>query len=76
MWDVKTGERQAYDLAADPGETRNLAPGKPLWFNDLSARLDAWWMRVEKDKKTVKRAVRPKLKPEALRRIKELGYMQ
>ena len=32
---------QLYDLSADPGETRNLAAGRPEMVADLQARLDA-----------------------------------
>lgn len=37
------GRRELFDLAADPGETKNLAVAEPARVRDLVARLDAWW---------------------------------
>ena len=37
---------ELYDLANDPGESRNLAPDRPDLAAALLARLKAWWARV------------------------------
>ena len=38
--------QELFDLAADPGETKNLAAGEPDRVRDLTARLDGWWNPV------------------------------
>lgn len=40
--DLLTGERKLYDLAADPGERRNLAAEMPGRAAELEALLDRW----------------------------------
>jgi arylsulfatase A-like enzyme len=40
------GKVQLYDLAADPGERRDLAPSEPVRVRDLRARLHAWYREV------------------------------
>jgi arylsulfatase A len=42
----ETGERQLYNLAADPGETKNLAPQEADRVGKLQASLQAWRTRV------------------------------
>jgi arylsulfatase A-like enzyme len=37
------GELELFDVAVDPGETRNLAGERPGVVADLRASLDAWW---------------------------------
>jgi arylsulfatase A-like enzyme len=39
---LKDGEKQLFDLAADPAEENNLAKLKPEVANALSERLHAW----------------------------------
>ncbi len=59
---------ELYDLAADPGETRDLyAPGDPR-ARRLEARLRAWYRAVE----------HPEREPSAedRRRLKSLGYLE
>lgn len=34
---------ELYDLARDPGETKNLAAESPALVADLTAKIDAWW---------------------------------
>lgn len=60
--DLESGEERAYDLDADPGETRPFAPG--VGFEELRAALP--------------RAVGeelPGLDPETERRLRALGYL-
>jgi arylsulfatase A-like enzyme len=37
------GEVELYDVASDPGETKNLAAEQPGLVAELRASLDAWW---------------------------------
>jgi arylsulfatase A len=39
---LKTGEKQLFDLAADPSETRDLAAARPEVVREMSRRLAAW----------------------------------
>jgi arylsulfatase A-like enzyme len=39
---LKTGEKQLFDLAADPSEARDLASARPDYVRELSSRLAAW----------------------------------
>jgi arylsulfatase A len=39
---LKTGEKQLFDLAADPSETQDLASAKPDIVRQLAGRLAAW----------------------------------
>lgn len=43
-----SGEWELYDLAADIGETKNLASEKPAEVQDLTARWQAWNVTLEK----------------------------
>jgi hypothetical protein len=40
--DARTGSRVLFDLAADPGEQRDLAGEKPARADELEAKLRAW----------------------------------
>lgn len=40
------GRLELYDLAADPGETRDVASEHPQLVQTLRARLHAWWKQV------------------------------
>lgn len=42
----ENGRRELYDLARDPGETRNLAAEQPAVVPELAAKLDAWRQAV------------------------------
>ncbi len=39
---LDTGELELYDLASDPGETKNLAEDRPAVAQELDALLDSW----------------------------------
>jgi arylsulfatase A-like enzyme len=43
IWDVPEKRFLLYDLAADPGETRDVAPERPDEVRQLGARLRAWF---------------------------------
>jgi arylsulfatase A-like enzyme/Tfp pilus assembly protein PilF len=59
---------ELYDLAADPGETRNLAAGRPQDLERLSTRLRALRVRDRGP------APAPE-SPETLERLRALGYV-
>jgi arylsulfatase A-like enzyme len=65
------GRRQLYDLSTDPDETRDLLHTDPQQAQQLNADLQAWM-------KTFPTHSRQKLQlnPEALQRLKSLGYVQ
>jgi len=65
------GRRQLYDLSADPDETRDLSQSRAALARQLNAGLKAWM-------KTIPSRPRQKLLlgPEALQRLKSLGYAQ
>jgi arylsulfatase A-like enzyme len=66
--DVSTGERALYDLAADPGETRDLSAERP----EIAARLeeDLRWIQDQR-----RRAETRELSDEAKERLRALGYL-
>jgi arylsulfatase A-like enzyme len=66
-----SGRRQLYDLSADPDETRDLSQREAALARRLNADLRAWM-------KTFPSRPRQKLQlgPEALQRLKSLGYVQ
>lgn len=43
---LQTGEKQLFDLQADPGEERNLAAARPAVVEKMSARMKAWRART------------------------------
>ena len=65
------GRRQLYDLNADPDETRDLSQNQAARARQLNADLRAWM-------KTFPSQPHQKLflGPEALQRLKSLGYAQ
>lgn len=60
---------ELYDLAADPGELRNVADQHPEKVRELDAVLADW-------RKSQKGAKRQALSPEDVERLKALGYVQ
>lgn len=43
---LQTGEKQLFDLQADPGEEHNVAAAQPRVLEKMSARMDAWRART------------------------------
>lgn len=68
------GRHEAYDLVADPGETRNLFDGRgvPAGFEALAEALAS--RRGDGEAAGTKRA--PKLSDETLERLRSLGYVR
>lgn len=63
--------RELYDLDADPHETRNLASAEPEVARRLAVRLEAWLAEM-----LPKQGASDGPTPEALRQLRELGYIE
>jgi arylsulfatase A-like enzyme len=63
--------QELYDLEADPHETRNLASAEPEVAGRLAARLEAWLAET-----SPKQGASDAPTPEALRQLRELGYIE
>ncbi|HUR29509.1 MAG TPA: sulfatase [Planctomycetota bacterium] len=64
--------RELFDLAADPGEKKDLAAEVPDVFRDLTAELDAW---VAGQKLHATDLPRATIGSERMDRMRSLGYM-
>ena len=62
---------ELYDLAADPGEHRNLAAGRPDLVRESSKRLEEYWSELG----TVDSSVPVELTPEVEEQLRALGYL-
>ena len=69
---TSSGLTELYDLAADPGETRNLADQHPDIVTSLSNELDAWRRSLEGKTIETREA---DFDEETLRRLQGLGYV-
>jgi arylsulfatase A-like enzyme len=70
--DIRTGERALYDLAADPGETEDLATARPEETDRLEEVLFGWIRSLEGavgSDESLRRA------DEAERQLKAVGYL-
>ena len=65
------GPPQLYDLASDPGETRNVAPEHPERVAELTALLEPWLTLG-----VVQHGTMPHLDDAAIERLRALGYLQ
>ncbi|HSL18893.1 MAG TPA: sulfatase-like hydrolase/transferase [Methylomirabilota bacterium] len=66
---VDAPRRELYDLAADPGEGRNLAADRPDDVDRLAALLDGWSGADNR------RAETPELDPDTRAALRSLGYV-
>ena len=66
-----SGKPELFDLAADPGETRNLAAAEPARVEALRAHLERWIAKGPIARENV-----PHLDAEAVDRLRALGYLQ
>jgi len=63
------GKREMYDLAADPGETRNLYGSDTARSQVLAAELNEWRQALPRRSVAV-----PQTDPKTLERLRSLGY--
>ena len=68
--DRRTGKRQMFDLAADPGETRDLAAERPDDVRELSARLD----ELSRPRRAA--TLLPEMTDEMQEHLRGLGYIE
>jgi len=78
IMDLKTGHRELYDLAADPGETTNLADERPDLADEMEGRLE----RLVRANRRLGRAFadgtvsgKDVLSGEERKRLESLGYV-
>jgi len=81
IMDLKTGRRELYDLAADPGETTNLADERPDLADEMEARLE----RLVRTNRRLGKAIadgtqggtggKDVLSGEERKRLESLGYV-
>jgi arylsulfatase A-like enzyme len=53
MPDLPVQPLQLYNIAADPGETHDLAMDHPDRLDRMSCELEAWYWDVERDRATI-----------------------
>ena len=66
------GPAELYDLAADPGEARNLAAQRPAVVTELATRLERWAAGGGVEATTDSE---PALDAETREALKSLGYI-
>lgn len=72
---VRTGSARLFNLAEDPGETRDLSRERPEVREDLNARLDAWLDSFESTFSSEGEA-KPGTREEMLEEMRAVGYLQ
>lgn len=71
--DLKSGESRLFDLAADPGESSDLAAREPERVAELEALRAAWGLRNARLRELYT-AEQPELTPEEIEQLRALGY--
>lgn len=66
-----TGRYELYDLAQDPGETKNLADIEPGRVQKLHRQLDAWLATLDA---TELNPLEPEMEQTIIERLRDLGY--
>jgi arylsulfatase A-like enzyme len=77
--ETSQGESFLFDLASDPGETRDLAAARPTELARLRGELEAVRRRVglpELNAELAGDAARPELDEDTQERLRELGYLE
>jgi arylsulfatase A-like enzyme len=70
--DHLAGSVRLFDLAADPGESRDLSHDRPGLTSQLCQALETWDAEVSRGAATRRP---PRLTEEELRRVRDLGYL-
>ena len=71
---TQTGQEWLYDLAEDPGETRDVAPSEPLRAAYYRQALHAWTLQLAR--RGPARTEQAELSREQCENLKALGYIQ
>jgi arylsulfatase A-like enzyme len=74
LYYTQTGEEWLYDLEADPGETRDLAPSEPLRAAYYRQALHAWTLQLAR--RGPAGAEQAELSRDQCENLKALGYVQ
>jgi arylsulfatase A-like enzyme len=74
FYDTRTGEERLFDLAADPGETRDLARSEPLRAAYYRQALHAWTLQLARRGPAGQEAA--ELSREQCENLRSLGYIQ
>jgi arylsulfatase A-like enzyme len=74
LYYTQTGEEWLYDLEADPGETRDVAPSEPLRAAYYRQALHAWTLQL--GRRGPSGAEQAELSREQCENLKALGYVQ
>ena len=59
IYNYETGEKELYNLAVDPGETRNLATENPAMLKKLSKELGRYLRNVNAQRPSFKESGNP-----------------
>ncbi|HSD65401.1 MAG TPA: sulfatase [Vicinamibacteria bacterium] len=73
-YDSRTGEERLYDLATDPGETRDRGPAEPLRAAYYRQALHAWTLKLAR--RTPAGGEAAQMTCEQCENLKALGYVQ
>jgi arylsulfatase A-like enzyme len=74
LFDTRTGEEALYDLTADAGETKNLAPQQPLRTAYYRQALHHWTLELARRRPAITEDAQ--VSPEQCENLKALGYVQ
>jgi arylsulfatase A-like enzyme len=74
FYDTRTGEEHLYDLEADPGESRDVAPAEPLRAAYYRQALHTWTLQLAR--RGPVRSEQAELSREQCDNLKALGYVQ
>jgi arylsulfatase A-like enzyme len=74
FYDTRTGEERLYDLQADPGETRDIAPNDPLRAAYYRQALHAWTLQLAR--RGPSGGEQAELTREQCENLRALGYLQ
>ena len=67
----ETGQREVYDLAADPAEQADLSASRPKLADELSALMDQFFVHSDEDQPNTL-----ELDAETAERLRSLGYLE